>query len=206
LAPFFSIILPTYNRAALLPNAIRSVIGQTFSTWELLIVDDGSIVHTEDILSKFTQDDKRIFKYTLSHRGHIRAKNYAIDLANGRYITFLDSDDTYKPEHLEIYYSYLKNEDIDLLYSTPEIIGNEYVPDINNPSEMVHISQCKVGGTFAVKSKIIKKAKGFPLVNYGEDTLFFTNLKNMNTNIVKSDFSSYIYNRTQNDSITKKII
>jgi len=203
-SPFFTVILPVYNRAGLLNGAINSVIHQTFDDWELIIIDDGSTDGTAEVCADFSGADSRIRFHRISHRGHIRAKNYAVDLAKGGYITFLDSDDTYKPVHLQIYYEYLQDKSIDLLYGNPEIHGNEYVPDLYNPGKMIHIDDCTVGGTFAVKNKVLKNSGGFPIVDYGEDALLFAQLEKHNLNIVKTNVRTYIYNRTVQNSLTNQ--
>lgn len=97
--PFFSIILPTCNREALLPRAIRSVMNQTFQDWELIVVDDGSTDETGTLVDSFS--DERIRYFFQENKGQGAATNAGIQLAEGQYICFLDSDDEYFPNHLE---------------------------------------------------------------------------------------------------------
>ncbi len=97
-SPFFSIIIPTYNRAAQLHLPIESILKQTFSAWELLIVDDGSTDNTKQVVAAY--HDPRI-RYIYQHnQERSAARNNGIKQAQGRYICFLDSDDYYLPEHL----------------------------------------------------------------------------------------------------------
>lgn len=95
-----SVIIPTYDRANMLPRAIDSVARQTWGSWELVVVDDGSTDCTEAVVSKI--DDPRV-KYLRHHqnRGAAAARNTGIRAAKGRYIAFLDSDDEWLPEKLE---------------------------------------------------------------------------------------------------------
>jgi len=94
-----SIILPTYNRAKLLPESIRSVLQQTFTEFELIVIDDGSEDNTREIVQSI-QDD-RIKYYQLPHTGYTsKMKNFAIGKSSGDFIAFIDSDDMWKPEKL----------------------------------------------------------------------------------------------------------
>jgi glycosyltransferase involved in cell wall biosynthesis len=99
--PFFSIILPTYNRARVLDRAIESVREQTVSSWELLVVDDGSTDHTEAVVAAY--DDRRVRYICHEDNRHVAAaRNTGIAHAHGTYICFLDSDDRYLPNHLAV--------------------------------------------------------------------------------------------------------
>ncbi len=95
---FFSIILPTYNRAHFLPTAIESVLNQTFGDWELLIIDDGSTDNTREIVKRYT--DKRIRYIYQENAERSAARNNGIQHAKGEWICFLDSDDEYMEHHL----------------------------------------------------------------------------------------------------------
>jgi glycosyltransferase involved in cell wall biosynthesis len=95
---FFSIILPTYNRAHFLPKAIESVLAQTFEDWELLIVDDGSTDNTKEVVAKY--EDSRIRYFFQENQERSAARNHGISKAKGEYICFLDSDDYFLPEKL----------------------------------------------------------------------------------------------------------
>lgn len=97
--PFFSIVLPTYNRAHMLPKAIESVLSQTFNDWELIIVDDGSTDDTKKIVEGYT--DQRIKYIYQDNQERSAARNNGIEHATGEYICFLDSDDYFLPEKLD---------------------------------------------------------------------------------------------------------
>jgi glycosyltransferase involved in cell wall biosynthesis len=101
---FFSIIIPTYNRAHRIEKAIDSVINQSFKNWELIIIDDCSTDSTSDIVSGYTDDRLRYYKNN-ENLERCNSRNRGIDLANGEYICFLDSDDYHLPQHLELLYN-----------------------------------------------------------------------------------------------------
>lgn len=98
---FFSIILPTYNRANLISKAINSVVYQTYQNWELIVVDDGSKDNTKDIVEKFEKEDNRIIYLYQKNKERSAARNNGIQNSNGEFICFLDSDDLYHKTHLK---------------------------------------------------------------------------------------------------------
>ena len=107
---FFTIIIPTYNRANFLPNTINSVIKQTYSNWELIIIDDGSTDHTKQVVASF--QDERIKYIYQENAERSAARNNGIKNATGEWVCFLDSDDYYLPNHLEEFHLFIKNHNI----------------------------------------------------------------------------------------------
>ncbi len=107
--PFFSVIIPTYNRAHLITGAISSVIVQSFGDWELLVIDDGSTDNTADIVSSF--NDIRIKYFYQQNTERSAARNKGISKANGRFVCFLDSDDVWLPHHLQTMFDAVKKND-----------------------------------------------------------------------------------------------
>jgi len=95
--PLVSVIIPTYNRAWVLKEAIDSVLAQEFKDFELIVVDDGSTDNTGEILDSYEQD---ILVLRQSNKGVSAARNRGIDAAEGRLIAFLDSDDLWLPRKL----------------------------------------------------------------------------------------------------------
>lgn len=97
----FSIIMPTYNQAAFIRRAIVSLQRQTYSEWELIIVNDGSTDNTELFLSDYLQSPKIIYIHNEENTGLGHAVNQALEQANYEYIAYLPSDDYYDDTHLE---------------------------------------------------------------------------------------------------------
>ena len=98
--PYFSIILPTYNRAHLLGTPIVSIINQTFTDWELIIIDDGSTDNTQEIVNSF--EEQRIKYIYQKNQERSAARNAGINAAKSPFICFIDSDDMWHTNHLEI--------------------------------------------------------------------------------------------------------
>src|SRR3978361_2227094 len=102
--PLISVIMPAYNAQKYVAKSIESVLAQTWQNWELIIADDGSTDDTAEVIKQFCISDLRI-KYTpLSNSGPGMAKNAAIAKSQGKYIAFLDSDDLWAKEKLQLSY------------------------------------------------------------------------------------------------------
>lgn len=95
-----SVVIPTYNRANVLPRAINSVLNQTFTDFELIIVDDHSEEDITSIVDTFDDNRVKIIRHS-SNRGGAAARNTGIEEASGKYIAFLDSDDKWDKRKLE---------------------------------------------------------------------------------------------------------
>jgi glycosyltransferase involved in cell wall biosynthesis len=99
--PRISVVIPTYNRASLVLEAVLSVISQTFGDWELIVVDDGSTDDTIDRLEAIGEPRLRVIRQ--SHLGNVaRLRNLGAAAARGEYLAFLDSDDLWLPSKLEV--------------------------------------------------------------------------------------------------------
>lgn len=99
--PLVSIVMPTYNRKALIGYAIDSVIEQHYSNWELIVIDDGSTDDTVEFIQLHYGDDKRIQVFSQPNTGQSEARNTAIEKSQGDFIAFLDSDNIWRSDRLE---------------------------------------------------------------------------------------------------------
>lgn len=106
--PFFSIIIPVYNRAAMLSKVIDHVVAQSFRSWEAIIVDDGSTDNTREVAAGFSDSRIRYIFQENAERG--AARNNGIRNASGTYISFIDSDDYILPLHLQTAHERLTTE------------------------------------------------------------------------------------------------
>ena len=98
-SPLVSIVMPSYNRANFIIETINSIQKQTYSNWELIIVDDGSIDRTTEIVNNIR--DERIHYYKQPHSGMEHARNYGLEKARGEFIGFMDSDDLWAINKLQ---------------------------------------------------------------------------------------------------------
>ena len=99
MTPFFSIIIPVYNRAGPLHRALQSVLGQSFQDFEIVVIDDGSGDNPAAVIE--TMNDPRIRIVRQKNAGGAAARNRGFDAARGRFVALLDSDDRFMPRHLE---------------------------------------------------------------------------------------------------------
>ena len=119
-----SIIMPSYNAARFIGESINSVLLQTYSNWELLIVDDCSKDNSVEVVRKFANIDKRVVLFSLE-KNVGAARNVAIEHAQGQYIAFLDSDDVWDEYKLEKQLAFMKQ------YSYVFTFSNYYVMEEN---------------------------------------------------------------------------
>jgi len=98
--PFFSIVIPTYNRGSLIPFTLNSILEQIYFDFEIIIVDDGSTDNTQKVIVPYLAD-QRVHYYNIKNSERGAARNYGVKQSKGRYVTFLDSDDIFFPWHLK---------------------------------------------------------------------------------------------------------
>lgn len=117
--PQFSVVMPVYNRQGYVHHAIQSILDQTLTDWELIIVDDASTDDTERICKSFAKKDKRITYVRNQKNRHISfSRNRGNKLAKADWIVVQDSDDMSMPDRLEAYAEYIKEHpNVDYLYS-----------------------------------------------------------------------------------------
>ena len=209
-SPLVSVILPVYNRGYIIEHALNSLINQTFENYELIIVDDGSTDKTKEIISPYLKKYQN-FKYTFhSNRGVALSRNAGILMAEGTYITFIDSDDEYKIGHLEKMVTFMQsNPDIDFIHSFPDIVGDEkdmWLLDSNDVTKLVHVNDCVYGGTFFAKKEVFIEMGVYKNIPYSEDSDFYNRLISFGKfKIQKLNGKTYVYYRNIDDSICNTI-
>jgi glycosyltransferase involved in cell wall biosynthesis len=130
--PFFSVVMPAYNRHKLIAESAGSVLNQTFTDVELIVVDDGSTDHTVEILEQI--HDPRLIVLKQTNAGPGAARNRGIGVARGQYVAFLDSDDLYLPWTLQAYHDAIVKHD------QPSLIIS-HANDFHNTGELECIAQ-----------------------------------------------------------------
>ncbi|HLT41275.1 MAG TPA: glycosyltransferase family A protein [Sphingobacteriaceae bacterium] len=204
---FFSVIITTYNRAALLTRALESLISQTEKDWEAILIDDGSTDDTYDQIEPYLNRYPQIQYKRQSNQGTVSAKNAGIASARGKFVTFLDSDDEYSDNHLQSRRLILEeNLNVEFLHGGVKVIGNEYVPDRHDHSKKIHLSECVIGGTFFIKKEVALAFEGFKPFLVGTDADLFERISKTKTTILKTELPTYIYHRESNESITHNLL
>jgi glycosyltransferase involved in cell wall biosynthesis len=201
--PFFSIVMPTWNRVAWLGRALASVLAQRESSWELLIADDGSSDGTWASLCDWKRRDSRLRCWRHANRGPAASRNALLKHARGDWIVFLDSDDELLPDHLALRRDAIAAQPATELWLSPmRIVGNPFVPNCLRPGEMIHVDRCIGVGMLTVRREAILRVGGFPDVGYAEDAALMTQLQIMGTRTAWLTHRSYVYHREHADSIT----
>lgn len=172
----FSIVVPVYNAEKYLKNTIESVISQSFTDWQLILVNDGSTDNSLEICKEYRALDNRIITVSQENAGPSAARNNGIAHAVGDYIMFLDSDDEYLPGAFENVAKKILATGVDVAMSSARIVNvdtNEVIyradyvlsDDINTIDELcAQISEKRVAPSpwrYAVKREIIQKNEIF---------------------------------------------
>ena len=124
-----SIIMPTYNCGAFIAETIATVQAQTHSRWELIVVDDCSTDDTTDVVGALAKDDPRIRYVRLeTNSGAAMARNRAMELAQGRYMAFLDSDDLWHPDKLRRQIDFMTSRDVAMSCTAYAQVDEQGVP------------------------------------------------------------------------------
>ena len=184
---FFTVIVPSYNRAHLIGETIQSVINQSFVDWELIIVDDGSTDNTREIVEKFNLSDNRIQYHYQQNAERSAARNEGIKLAKGEFICFLDSDDRWFSQHLEIFHSTIqKHNHLKALYFTGVrwCFDNGDTEDvlfegIDNQNQIEYVIKNQIGpSTQCLHKELLIKHKFNTQLRVNEDVELNTRITN----------------------------
>jgi len=202
----FSIVITTFNRAQLLKRALNSLVSQTEKDWEAVIVDDGSTDDTHTEILPYLKSYSKIKYIWKPHRGAIPSKNYGIKAATGKFVAFLDSDDEYHPIHLESRKKILiDNPSIKFLYGGVKVLGSQYVPDKNNPSTIINLNDCVIGGSFIIEREVLLSLNGFRDIMLGSDSDLFERAEKARIRMAEIQLPTYIYHHESPESITNKL-
>jgi glycosyltransferase involved in cell wall biosynthesis len=164
--PTVSVIMSVYNGEPYLHEAIESIINQTFTDFEFIIINDGSTDSSGEIITDYKEKDSRIYMVDQGNTGLTKALNKAIKMAKGKYLARQDADDISKENRLEIQYNYLEqhknivllgtgayliDENGEIFYKYNVIEGSEKLKKkLNNNNQFIH-------GSIMVRSSVMKK-------------------------------------------------
>ena len=202
--PLISVIVPCYNQAQYLDECLQSVLDQTYTDWECIIVNDGSPDHTEEIATKWINKDSR-FKYLPKQNGGLSsARNAGIEIAQGKWILPLDADDKIGNQYLELAEKEFE-KDFTVIYCEAELFDNEigkwHLPEFS--LENLAKKNCIFCSAF-YKKEDWKKVNGYDVnMIYGlEDYEFWISLlKNEKKNTVKKLPQTLFYYRVKENSM-----
>ncbi len=160
---FFSIIVPTYNRANLLPKTLATLLAQSYKNYEIIVVDDGSTDNTAQIMQEWVA--KGVIYHQKNNEERAVARNTGVKMAKGDYINFFDSDDLAYPNHLETANNFIqKNENIDVFhlgydFKNPEGLLDRKVDNFSGNTlneQLIQGNILSCNGVFLRKDVILK--------------------------------------------------
>jgi len=158
-----SVIVPCYNYAHFLGEALDSVLAQTYSNWECIIINDGSPDNTEEVALDYCAKDRRFKYFYKKNGGHSSARNYGIKQSNGKYIMPLDADDILDPKYLKEAVSKIESdENIKLVTAHVQHFGDvkeKFVMPVFALKDYLIVNYISISSLF--KKEDFFKAKGF---------------------------------------------
>lgn len=210
-----SIIMPAYKTEETISFSIQSIINQTFSDWELIIVDDGSPDRVVSIAREWGERDQRIRIYQQANKGVASARNYGLEKSRGEYIAFLDSDDIWSSQFMETMLNCIESRNLDFVYSGffKGVVQKKMNPT-GRPYVEKEILQAYTSGrqtiwlcaTMASRSILQDyQIKFFEGTRYMEDVEFLIKIlvhANTSAGVVKQELASYC--RRENSATGKK--
>lgn len=209
-----SVIMPAYNSERYISEAIESVLNQSYTNWELVIVDDGSSDRTPEIIDEYAETDSRIKVFHRKNSGVSAARNFALQNICGEYVTFIDSDDLYHTDRLKIMYSvFEQHPKCDAVFADyKEFKGNICISEaaVLNETELINedilknvISDTRKHFVWnaMLKSEIAKKEKFAPM-RFSEDFCYFRDCARHFKQIAALDIVLYYYRRDNENAMT----
>ena len=217
--PIVSIIVPVYKVEKYLPRCVGSILAQTYADFELILIDDGSPDKSGELCDKYALRDRRVKVIHKENGGVSSARNAGLDVAQGKYITFVDSDDWVAENYLQVLVSAMENNDVQLA------VGSFQVRDFVCRTETMEtklLNICELGGKEKISfysngnfygpyiklffSTIIQEKKmRFKLnMHYGEDALFVREYLKYCQCVYTLKEVIYFYNRFNDASLTKR--
>lgn len=214
-----SIIMPVYNCIRFLADSIDSVLSQTYTDFELIIIDDGSKDNSRKIIEEYALKDQRIKAFYNQNHGVSYTRNYGINHADGEYIAFIDADDIYDQNYLEEMCKVIENENADLVCCDYEMgyklsdwqINNGTTLNLSkqfNEKAFEHASEIGVGINIWTKlfsAEIINQynIRFNEKLSYGEDMFFCWKMFLVSQNIIYLPKKLYFYRLSEDTAVLR---
>ncbi|WP_182422179.1 glycosyltransferase family 2 protein [Aureimonas sp. ME7] len=200
-SPFFTVVIPVYNRARMIARTLESVYAQDFPDFEVVLVDDGSTDDLEGVAASLSYPRLRIARQ--ENGGASRARNRGIDEARGDYIAFLDSDDTYLPHHLSTMKAAIEGQPGSVVYS-PVIANREGGRQFVKPPRAIFAGEnmatyliCDRGfvqtSGLCVPADVARRVRYREDARYGDDTDFAIRLQLAGCNFLMTPTPSVVW-------------
>ncbi|GHA49330.1 hypothetical protein GCM10007103_32680 [Salinimicrobium marinum] len=202
-----SIIVPSYNQAEFLKDSLNSVLEQSYSNWECIIIDDGSEDDTSIVAKKWCEKDVRFRFFSISNGGLSNARNFGIAQAEGIFILPLDADDKISPEYLELAIkAFEETPELKLVYCLAAKFGKVDEPWSLPPFSLINLSRKNMIFSSAVfKKDDWVKIGGYDLsMRYGwEDWEFWISLLKNGGKVEQLNITGFFYRIRENSMMTQ---
>ena len=221
-----SIVVPVYNAEKYLEQCLNSIQNQTYKNFEVILVNDGSMDHSESICKSFVEGDSRFRYFLKSNGGSSAARNFGLDHVRGDFITFIDADDWVDENHLEVLINNIKENNSDMAVSSIKKFDNvsnfefrvysnqeKYLLNYNKLNreeflvilpKLIHASNSyKIAVSKLFKKELVSDVRFDESIIYGEDLEFFFKLYLNINSISYVDEVTYIY-RLHDESSSSK--
>ena len=221
-----SIVVPVYNAEKYLEQCLNSIQNQTYKNFEVILVNDGSMDHSESICKSFVEGDSRFRYFLKSNGGASSARNFGLDHVRGGFITFIDADDWVDENHLEVLINNIKENNSDMAVSSIKKFDNvsnfefrvysnqeKYLLNYNKLNreeflvilpKLIHASNSyKIAVSKLFKKELVTDVRFDESIVYGEDLDFFFKIYNNINSISYVDEVTYVY-RLHDESTSSK--
>lgn len=199
--PFFTVVIPVYNRSFILSKTLQSVLRQTFEDFDIIVVDDGSKDHPETVCAGINDPRLRVIRQ--ENGGASKARNTGIDAANGRYVALLDSDDAYLPTHLEAMKALIDLNPDAVVYS-PVIADRGRGRSFIKPPRAIHVGENMANylmrdrgfvqtSGLCLPTDVARRVRYREDASYGDDTDFAVRLQLSGCNFVMKDVPTVLW-------------
>lgn len=205
--PKVSVIVPVYNTEKYIARCIESILNQSFKDYEIILIDDGSSDNSGNICDYYSEIDNRIKVIHIENNGVSFARNYAINISNGKYITFIDSDDIIDSDMLKTLYELLINNEVDMALCSYK--GKDNISLISKEDKLIKYTKEEACDMFftnlepfapsfvwgrMIKKSLLKERKFREDIFLMEDALFNIELiLNCNNGIIFTTKQLYYY-------------
>lgn len=195
-----SIIVPVYNKEQYLEKCIKSVLNQTYMDFELILVDDSSTDNSYFLCKKYKELDNRVICKKIIHGGVSKARNKGLELSNGEYIVFLDADDTFYRNALDVLVTGITSSNSDIFLSGIDVHS---LKSYNTYTQFIlQRRKCPVWGLI-FKRKLLKDVRFMEDLYNNEDIVFLYDISMKTNNIAGTSTETYYYNKDVEGSLCK---
>ena len=205
--PLVSILLPCYNVDRFLPQCVDSIIGQTYTNLQIVLIDDGSTDRTWQLMQEYANKDTRLEIYHQQNQGVASTRNHLLDKVRGDYVLFVDSDDWIQPNMVEFLLEKSKEKDADIVVcgvvKNNGVCSEAYTEEVMDQNTTIKkfLFHKELNGSLCnklVKTRLLHNIRFDHRISYGEDALFCWSVLQRVQTVVLTNKQLYHYRMNDN--------